>query len=252
MLIGVSELITQTWRLYRTHWKALVAYIISFFLPPVLLFFAGLAGVFISRSNALNTATNITLLVLMAAAGLFAIWNSIALTAAIGAMVRGQSALSWKQTFVAGRRLVWPIILVGVVVGAIVFGGTILLVIPGLIFLVWYAFTYYRIILDGYPGLGATLRESKQLVRGRWFDVAVRLAVPTVLFALCSAVLQGLLSGLLLFLPTPPFIDNAVTNLLGAVIQAAIAPLTLIAGVILYQSAKNNPLPTASSLSSQP
>lgn len=244
MLIGVSELIAKTWQIYRSHWKTIVAYIISFFLPTVLLFLAGLAGIFISRSNALNTAANIVLLVLIVAAGLFAVWNSIALTAAIGAIVRGQEVLPWKQMFLNVRRAVWPVIFAAVIVGLIVFGGTILFIIPGLIFLVWYAFAYYRIILDGFPGLSATLRASKQLVRGRWFDVAIRLAAPTILFAFCSALLRGFAAAALIFLPVSPFADRTILNLLGAAIQAAIAPLSIIAGVLLYQSAKNNPLPS--------
>ncbi|KKW17576.1 MAG: hypothetical protein UY58_C0001G0001 [Candidatus Magasanikbacteria bacterium GW2011_GWA2_50_22] len=242
MLIGVSELIAKTWQIYRANRGTLVPYIASFFLPPVALFLAGLAGIYISRSSTLNTATNITLLVLITAAGLFAVWNSIALTAAMGALARGQSALPWKQTFLSTRRAVWPVIFSGIVVGLIVFGGTILFVVPGIIFLVWYAFTYYRIVLDGYPGLSATLRESRQLVRGRWFDIAVRVAVPTVLFALCSAFLRGLIAAILLYAPTSEFIDRATLNLLSAAIQAAIAPLPIIAGVLLYQSAKDNPL----------
>lgn len=248
MLIGVSELITKTWQIYRASGKVIVTYIAFFFLPPLILFLAGLVSVYIGeRSNTLNIVTNIGLLVLMVVAGLFAIWNSVALTNTIGMIVRGQTVLSWKQTLLSVRRAVWPVITVGVVVSLIIFGGTILLVIPGIILLVWYAFTYYRIILDGYPGISAALRDSKQLVRGRWFDVAIRLAVPTVLFAFCSGLLRGLIAAALIFTPTSAFVDRVTLNLLGAAIQAAIAPLSIIAGVLLYQSAKDNPLPTASS-----
>lgn len=248
MLIGVSELIVQTWRLYSNHWKALFSYMLSFFLPSLILFLAGLGGIYIGlQSSMFNTITNIILLVLILAAGLFTIWNAIALTTVIGALAHGQTLLSWTKTFWSVRHLVWPVIFVGVIVGLIIFGGTVLLVIPGLIFLVWYAFTYYRIILDGYPGLGATLRESKQLVHGRWFDIAIRLAVPAILFALCSAVLQGLASAILISIPISSFISQVSSNLFGSAIQAAITPLSLIAGVLLYQSAKNNPLPIVSS-----
>lgn len=245
MLIGVSALLTRTWEIYRAHWKTLSTYILAVFLPTFILFVVGAITVYVDiATTTFETATNIGMFVLVVALAVFSISNYVALISHIGSLVRDQEVAPWKQTLAATRKFFWPVVGVGIIVALIIFGGTLLLVIPGILFLVWYAFTPYVIILDGYSGLGSTLQKSKQLVAGRWFDVAIRLLVPAVLFALCSAFLKkGAVAVVLLLLPTSVLIDRSVGNLLGGLLQAFIAPLTMIAGIILYVSAKENPAP---------
>ena len=60
--------------------------------------------------------------------------------------------------------------------GFLVTGGFLFLIIPGVIFLVWFIFAQFIIFVEDDRGMNAILK-SKEYVRGRWFDVFLRLLV---------------------------------------------------------------------------
>lgn len=67
--------------------------------------------------------------------------------------------------------LVAPFVWVSVLQGIVVLGGTLLLIVPGVIFMVWFAFAPQALIVGGKRGLEA-LSESRALCRGRFFTAA--------------------------------------------------------------------------------
>ena len=90
-------------------------------------------------------------------------------------------------------------LLVSIIVGAIIIGGTILLIVPGIIFAVWFNFAIYTYILEGRAKLEA-LKESKILVSGRWWPVFWRVLVINLFWGLItSAIVFG--GGAILRLP---------------------------------------------------
>lgn len=238
MLISLSDLLSKTWQIYIANWKTLEKYILSMFLPQFILFVVGAVSLSASQSYPqFQAAFSLIVLALLVAAGVFGFLNYLALMLHSGGLVRGQTTMSWRDSFVAANKFFWPTIWVGLVVGLIVFGGTILFVIPGIIFLVWYSFTSYTIVLDGYAGLGATLQKSKRLVSGRWFSVAIRLFVPALLLAIASAVFHGILGAIFLFLPVSAVFSGGATTLVGGFFGAILSTLAVIAGSVLYVSA---------------
>ncbi len=70
---------------------------------------------------------------------------------------------SWK--------LVWPFAWVCVLQGIVTLGGFLLLIIPGLVFIVWFAYAQQAALLDGKRGMEA-LNASRELSRGRFWTVA--------------------------------------------------------------------------------
>jgi hypothetical protein len=63
----------------------------------------------------------------------------------------------------------------------VMFGGLLLLVVPGLIFIIRYGFAPYVLIHKGPRGWKA-LRESKRLVRGYWWPIFGRYMLISVFF----------------------------------------------------------------------
>ncbi len=79
-----------------------------------------------------------------------------------------------KEAFGRGADYAFPLLLVMILMTLIFLAGFILLVVPGIIFLIRYGFAPYALIHQGLRGWSA-LRESRELVRGYWWPVFGRL-----------------------------------------------------------------------------
>lgn len=77
--------------------------------------------------------------------------------------VRALSSEAWA--------LLLPTALAGLLAAALMMGGLLLFVVPGLVFTVWFFFSDQAVILEGKRGFDA-LVASRELVRGRFFAVA--------------------------------------------------------------------------------
>lgn len=75
-----------------------------------------------------------------------------------------------------GWEKLWPFIWLYSLAGFFLFGGFLLFIIPGFIFLIWFAFGQF-IVAEGEASGMAALQKSREYVRGRWGDVFGRLFV---------------------------------------------------------------------------
>ena len=103
--------------------------------------------------------------VLVAAAGIIA----------IGKIVEGKGLLV-KETFLSTKKSYWMFLLLSVVL-VVVYGlGFVLLIVPGLLFVVWFAFGKFIMIEKG-TGIKKSLMESKEMAKGNYWKILGRLAV---------------------------------------------------------------------------
>ncbi|RJQ46107.1 MAG: hypothetical protein C4538_07380 [Nitrospiraceae bacterium] len=116
------------------------------------------------------------------------------------------------------------------------FGGILLFIIPGIIFIMWYIFTLQIAVLERVFGRMA-LKRSKELGKGfywRNFGIFLLLYIVMYAFALLIAMLSGFFLGLLF----QAALDNPVTGLLfaflGAIIGHLFSPLPFVGIVLLY------------------
>jgi uncharacterized membrane protein len=94
--------------------------------------------------------------------------------------------LGIKKTlrFSWGKRI-WPLFLAGLLYFSVVIVGFVLLLIPGIIFLVWFSFAFF-IVVEERRGAVAALKRSKELVSDYFWPVLGRYLV----FLLISAIVQ--------------------------------------------------------------
>jgi hypothetical protein len=247
MLKTATELIVDSWDLYTKNWRKLLPFMVMLFLPTLILSALGTITLYLEMYiPSSSLASNIIILLVFAASLVFAIWVTIALARTMLDCLLTKTT-DWKETFFTSSDLIWPTILASFLVTLCVMGGTILLIIPGLIFAVWYSFTSYTVIFEGARGLDA-LRASKSLVVGRWWPIIWRLAVTAVIFGFVNSTIARALEFIIELLPLPLFIQSASTNIFSALTGALIAPLSAGATLILYQSAKQNPVITQTTL----
>lgn len=130
------------------------------------------------------------------------------------------------------KPLIMPIWGVSILAGLIIVAGFILLVIPGIIFSIWYSFAVMIVVLEGIRG-NAALKQSKQYVRGRWWAIFGRIFVLFVIMAIISAIVNGIFGGLGDYVGT--FLSDAVSAFI-------LVPFALCYQYLLYRAASRTVL----------
>ena len=124
--------------------------------------------------------------------------------------------LGVRQTIKEALRKLGRYFLTNVLTGLAVLVGIILLIIPGLIFMVWYLFSGYIIIIQDVRPIEA-LKQSKKLVSGYFWQVAGRLLGVMLILIVFQAILGSI-----------PF--------LGAVIVTLLTPFYVLVPYLIFDS----------------
>ena len=225
-LISVDQLLKKSWHIYKKRIKTLVGISV---VPMVV----GLAFGFIATSSGLFLAVvsfiskNILYLlfflpiviILTIASIVFGFWAELALIYAIW---------SWEQkigiieSFRAVRNKITSSLWISMLVGIAVMIGFFLLVIPGIIFIVWFFAATYILVVESITGTKA-LSQSKKLVSGKWLAVFWRFGVIIVLAIGISYVVEA-------------FSRATGIPFLGNIIGLLITPFPVIYSFLIYES----------------
>lgn len=140
------------------------------------------------------------------------------------------------------KPLIWPAIYTSILAGIFIVLGFFAFLIPGIIFSVWYAFTTLNVAIDGHKGMTA-LKASRELSRGRWWNVFWKIALPSIVFGFLNLIIQFVILAPIGFFS---YVGNEqvgqiMANLLGAFASLLVMPLTTGALVILYCELKKHP-----------
>lgn len=101
-----------------------------------------------------------------------------------------EEKLSVKETFQIAWKRLWKFSVLSLLVFLMTIGGGILLIIPGIIFSVWYVFSRFILIESEKGEVLISLGRSKNLLRGRFWKVFGRLIV----FGFFAIIVQVALS----------------------------------------------------------
>lgn len=173
-LTGIDELFRNSWEIYKKRIGTLISlYMLSF------LFFIILLGLFLGVGYLLSLILPDSKTALIAFGGVTGMLAGFTvmfwgLAAVIFAVV--DENLGIKDALGRGWQRVWAFIWFFSIAGYIITGGFLLFFIPGVIFLVWFAFAQFVLASEDERGMNALLK-SKEYVSGRWFEVFVRLFV---------------------------------------------------------------------------
>lgn len=263
MLITASDIIRRSLALYRDNGKLCFTYLGLLTLPTIV---QSLALSIIPLNQNLTTTTTVDAtistavlsgphmaiaIVLTVLFTILQLWFSFAFTRALAARYTNGQALPPSEELKSTVAILLPAIWVTILVGLVIVGGLVLLIIPGIIFAIWFAFGSYAMILDGRRGTAA-LKYSKQLVAGRWGEVFWRLLAPSFAFIIIMFVLQSILGAAYgAMMPD----DSALTasggylvtvqsislEILSALITLFFTPLLTAATTILYLELKKTP-----------
>lgn len=244
MLTSARDLLRATIDLYRKEFWLFLGYAAWLLVPAAAFYFA------IALPS--NSVTSVLVIVTVVLQLFVWLWILICLMRATSLLLANKSvdhdALSTQSL-----RRIQPVLAVVFLQALIVLGGTLLLVIPGIIFWVWYSLAQVASGLDDKRPI-ESLTFSRTLVRGRFLTTLWRLIVgPLVITLLYGFVLVAILY--LITLPlgietTQLFSDDPPLweNLVDAIVSMFVTPLYIIYLTLLYLDLKKNQLEKESSV----
>jgi hypothetical protein len=244
MLITSIEIIKNSWKIYQKNFRALVPYMLILIIPNFVLGATGIMSLFLdqfTKAGIWIMLNNLTVVAIVIASALFSLWANIALVKTIKEIILGKEVIKLKQGLNISSHLIWPAIVTSLLVILIILGGTILLIIPGIIFSLWYTFAYYVIILEEKTGMNA-LRESKKMVYGRWWEIFFRLFLPGIFFGLILMIINSIATNLTQYIFHGTYSALISKGLLLAAINSIAIPLSALTTILLYLSARENPV----------
>ncbi|MDR3402472.1 MAG: TraR/DksA C4-type zinc finger protein [Chthoniobacter sp.] len=165
--LGLPELAWKAWLICRQDWPALLALRVMVPIPSIACL------VFYSQGNVARfDQAPVFFLAWLLEYTLTAL-SVVGVNWVVKERIQGRS-LSFSQALEKGGHRWLPAIGTSLLVGLVLGFLTLLLVVPGIMFVVYYAFAGSAVALRHRAGVGA-LEYSKRLVEGRWWRVAGRL-----------------------------------------------------------------------------
>lgn len=236
MLISVGELISKSFAFAKEHWQKYVPYIgaiVAFSLA------SGLLQVYAARYGQ-GIALSLLLLVISIGSIIVSLIVSTAMIILTKKLLDKQSVP--EGLFNDAKKLIGPVFIASFLVGLIVLGGTILLIIPGIIFAVWYAFATYEVIIENKRGMEA-LGASKKLVSGRWWSILWRFIGPA-LPLLGVMIVVGIVVGIIAAVFDSLIIEQIIMLVVQSALYFFILPYSIASQTMLYMDAKAKPVTT--------
>ncbi len=253
MLPSVSNLFKRAYAPYRTHPKVIFKFILLFFLPIFVVGLTRFSVDLISIVYGIVPAGALLFVVGAICMSLLSLWFTISYIQALADMEEGRSLQTIKEYLKKTAHLILPVFGLSFLVGLIVLGGFILVIIPGIIFSIWFTFVAQARVLDQKKGI-SSLGFSRALVRGNWWGVFGRIVVGILVVLAIMAVYQSIVNifsrfdvDTLTFQKLTAF--SFVLTVITAAVQAIVTPFASGIPTILYLDLKKSKPASEDSLS---
>jgi hypothetical protein len=197
-LTRISDLFRNTWEIFKRRVGSLVA----LYLLTILFFLLGF-GIFFGFGYLLSTFFSDTKLLLSITGGVIgAIAGFLAMCWGLSGFICAVSdeTLGIRDALEEGSKKIWSFIWIFTLLSYIVTGGFLLLIIPGIIFSVWFFFSQFILAKENEQGMN-TLLKSKEYVKGYWFDVFLRMFIIWIISVVIGSI--PFIGWLLSFIFTP-------------------------------------------------
>jgi len=222
-LSGLGELLKQAFQIYKKRIGVLlVISVIPFFTSlifvPLLLIPLFFSLPFIAFYKSLGLLL-IPLILLIVVLGIIMVIVNLWAGASLLYAIKGRDQeIGIRESFA----MAWPKILsywwISILNGIIVMLGFLLLIVPGIIFSIWFSFSFYVLVSEDRKGMKALLR-SKELVKGYWWKVFWRFFMLNIIVFLVAYIVSFI-----------PFIKS--------IIYLFITPFSVIFGFLIYENLK--------------
>jgi len=234
-LIPIKNIIKEGWEIYKKNFKE---FLIPFALFLPLFLYGALAGIlnnYLENYIASNWVTLIMLVFYVFALVIY-IWSLIILAKLINNIYLKKPFD--KDLYQKSAQKIGLYFLIIISAGLITLSGLILLIIPGLFFMVWYGFSDYALILEENIKWTKSFSFSKKLTKGRAWDTFGRIFVPSLLVMVLLIAIIILVIIISMGQGQAFFSALNIANIIFLLIDLLVIPLVIGFKIILYNSLK--------------
>lgn len=195
------EIFNEAWAIYKNRFKTLIAINLIPVLGFILLGFIVAILVISAKVSQTNwQGPEFLVIICLGFIALLALiyiglWATVALLFAIKDQAEG---IGWKEAFKRSRNKIWIFFGTSLLTGLAVFGGFILLIIPGVIFAFWFSQSPY-IVVEENLGNTSALKRSKYYIKGRigqFFGKSFHIGIITFGLYIGLAIIVGIFSSI--------------------------------------------------------
>lgn len=228
-LISAWDLIVKSWQLFAKNYKTMLGIAVWLFIPIMVFSLISFFGE--------NNTMAFLMILFMAITIVISVWISIVLIETANKFYRNESPDVGKLYKTSWSKF-WPLVWVSILVTLAIIGGLILLIIPGIIFGVWFSFSYYYLILENKKGAEA-LKLSKQLVQGKWWAVLWRWLATTVFYGIIIAAILGIVMAIIsIFIQPQTLAGDIIYVTINNLLSVGFTTISAAIGVILFNELK--------------
>jgi hypothetical protein len=207
-----SGVIGEAWSLYKAHWRHLLMFSVVVYATVALI--AALLGAVFDVWLAAILGALVSLVAFF--------WLQAALVKAVEDVRDGRVELSLAETFDQARQHLSAVVVAGILAGLGIIVGLILLIVPGLVLLTWWAVIIPVVVLEN-RSAGEAFSRSRELVRGYGWSVFGVIVLVVLLLIGFDIVLRIILAPLADWLQS--FVAQFISGALTAPFVAAVLTL---------------------------
>ena len=221
-----NGVIGEAWGVYKAHWQHLLTF--SFVVYATVAVIGALLGAVLEFWLAA---------LIMAVVSLFAFfWLQAALVKAVDDLRDGRADFSLSETFAQAQEHLAAVVVAAILAGLAIAIGLILLIVPGLVLLTWWAVIIPAIVLEN-KSAGESFTRSRELVRGFGWNVFGVIVLVVLLLIGFNIVLSIVLT------PLADWLQSFLAQFISGTLTA---PFTATVLTLLYfrlRAAKETPAP---------
>ena len=207
-----SGVISEAWDVYKRHWQHLLTF--SFVVYAAVAVIAMLLGAIFDLWLAALLGAVVSLVAFF--------WLQAALVKAVDDVRDGRADLSLADTFGQARAQLTSVAVAAILAGLGIVFGLILLIVPGLVLLTWWAVIVPVVVLEN-KSAGESFGRSRELVRGYGWSVFGMIVLVILLLIGFNIVLSIVLAPLQDWLQS--FISQFISGALTAPFTATVLTL---------------------------
>lgn len=243
MLITISELTRQSWDNYLKTMRRFAPFLGILLAIIIIRYLLGFTGLYLNAYTKLSTlSVDLVTALIILALSFLGVWTTFAIVKSTQFIQKNLPLITFKESYIQTAHYIIPTFLLSLLVALIVMAGSILFLIPGIIFAIWYYFVNYVIIFEDQTNL-TSLKTSKQLIVGRWFDMAFKIVLPKIVFLIGIVILNILIPNIIISIFDPSSVKiTLILALVNGIVSILTLPLFIWSDTILYFSAKENPV----------
>ena len=208
-----SGVIGEGWQLYKAHWRHLLTF--SFVVYAGVAVIGALLTVLLSWFGAIVAA-------IVSLVAFF--WLQAALVKAVDDVRDGRADLSLGDTFDQAREQLTSVAVAAILAGLGIVLGLILLIVPGLVLMTWWAVIIPVVVLEK-KSAGEAFTRSRELVRGNGWGVLGVIVLMLLLLIGFDIALGLVLS------PIKDWLQSFVSQIVSGTVTA---PFVAIVLTLLY------------------